>query len=117
MFYKFCTACEIHTHAWGTNYECHNSHKGKVWRSQLHARKADPKKRLKTGLKKPKARKLSSLAKDYVQISHGRRQTAYEVASILDLLVEKISLKRSFTERLKAIRHHDNPNNYATSIT
>lgn len=41
---------------------------------------------LKTGLNKPKARELASLAKDCVQMSHARRPTAAKVASVLDHL-------------------------------
>lgn len=60
----------------------------------------------KTGLKKPEAKELSSLAKDCVQPSQGSRPTTTEIARVLDHLAEKISLKRSFKERLKALVGH-----------
>lgn len=58
---------------------------------------------LKTGLKKLEAKELASLAKDCVQPSHGSRPTTTEVTRVLDHLAEKISSKRSFIERLKAL--------------
>lgn len=56
---------------------------------------------LKTGLKKPEAKELASLAKACVQSSHASRPTTNDVTRVLDHLAEKI--KRSFIERLRTL--------------